>query len=144
MTPADSHHNSREQDVRKRLRKLQILEKDIQEYFVLSSGPGGQNVNKVATCVVLKHVPTGIQIKCQEGRTQRYNRIRARELLAERFEAYRQQVIAAERQAREKLRRQKRKRSRRSKERMLENKRRQSDKKISRRKVRLDKPGRYD
>ncbi len=63
-----------------------ILEGDLHETFARSSGPGGQNVNKTSTCVVLLHVPTGIQVKCQIERSQRLNRLQARWLLLEKIE----------------------------------------------------------
>lgn len=65
-----------------KLKKVpQIEEKDIEEKFVRSSGPGGQNVNKRETCVQLRHIPTGVSIKCMEERTQERNREIARNLL---------------------------------------------------------------
>ena len=103
-----------------------IHERDIEELFIRSSGPGGQNVNKVSTCVVLRHRPTGIMVKCREFRTQYQNRARARELLAlelERRASARQQAWKA---AREKRRRQSRGRSTAGKEKVLEQKRRSS------------------
>jgi len=66
---------------------LKILEKDIQEKFVKSSGKGGQNVNKNSTCVYLKHIPTSIQIKYDKDRSQYINRFMAKRLLIEKIEA---------------------------------------------------------
>ena len=102
-----------------RLERLGILEDDLDEQFVRSGGKGGQNVNKVSTCVVLKHVPSGVAVKCQEERSQGLNRFLARRLLADRIEA--QQQGAADKRAAEaaRIRRQKRKRSKRAKDKML-------------------------
>ena len=46
---------------------------DVDKKYIRSSGNGGQRVNKVATCVQLTHLPTGIQIKCQDTRYQKKN-----------------------------------------------------------------------
>ncbi len=64
---------------------LGIFEKDIVEKFIRSSGHGGQNLNKTASCVYLRHVPTGIEIKCMEDRSQSVNRFLARRELVERI-----------------------------------------------------------
>ncbi len=119
-------------------RQRMIKAEDIQELFIRSSGPGGQNVNKVATCVVLKHLPTGIVVKCQEFRTQGRNRQRARELLA--FEIERRLCARAEarKDAFEIERRRSRGRSRPGKERVLDQKKRQAKKKTIRARVRLE------
>ena len=117
----------------RRMEALGVREADLEETFVRSGGHGGQNVNKTATCVMLRHRPTGLQVKCQATRQQGLNRFLARRLLLDRIEEQQTGRIAAERARIEKIRRQKRKRSRRAKERMLADKSRQSEKKATRR-----------
>lgn len=114
---------------------LGVREADLVETFVRSGGHGGQNVNKVATCVMLVHVPTGVQVKCQTTRYQGQNRVLARELLLEKLAARQQARVDAERDAVEKLRRQKRGRSRGAKQRMLADKSHHAAKKSSRRRA---------
>ncbi len=111
------------------MRRLGVKESDIHEKFIRSSGRGGQNVNKVATCVQLKHLPTGIGVKCQRERSQALNRFLARRRLLDKIEAEQQGKESAERQKWEKKRRQKRRRSRRAKEKMLRQKKMQTEKK---------------
>lgn len=101
---------------------LNIREEDIAETFIRSSGKGGQHVNKTSTCVYLKHLPTGIEVKCQQERSQSLNRYRARVLLAKKIEQLIKGRESEEIQRIEKLRRQKRKRSKRAKEKMLADK----------------------
>jgi len=115
-----------------RLDALGVAEADVEETFVRSGGHGGQNVNKLATCVQLRHGPTGVEVKCSKARTQGMNRYHARVILADRIETIQKGVQSAEQQRIEKVRRQKRRRSRRAKQRMLEDKHHQSDKKQSR------------
>jgi len=105
-----------------RMASLGIREEDLEEQFVCSSGKGGQNVNKVATCVWLTHRPSGIQIKCQRERAQALNRYHARCLLCDRLERRILGAASAAEQRIEKVRRQKRRRSRRAKEKMLRDK----------------------
>lgn len=112
--------------LREKMRALDISERDLEESFVRSSGAGGQHVNKTSSCVQLLHRPTGLQVKCQEDRSQAVNRFLARRLLLEKIEARIHGRKTAERQEREKIRRQKRRRSRRAKERMLAGKHRRS------------------
>lgn len=125
----------KEQALRERMQKLGIRDEDLVEKFVRSGGHGGQNVNKVATCVYLKHIPSGIEVKCQQERSQALNRFFARRLLADKLENQILGEQSAEQQRIEKIRRQKRKRSKRAKEKMLANKRTQSEKKESRQKI---------
>lgn len=125
-----------ELDLRRRMSRLGIRAEDIEEKFVRSQGPGGQNVNKTSTCVYLKHLPTGIEVKCQQERSQAQNRACARVLLVDKIERGILASIAEERRLREKARRQKRRPSRGQKERMLEQKKKRSEKKRMRGQVR--------
>jgi protein subunit release factor B len=118
---------AKEQALAERLQRLGIREEDIEESFVRSSGRGGQNVNKVATCVVLLHRPSGTQVKCQRERAQALNRFHARQLLADKIERRILGAASAEAQRIAKLRRQKRRRSRRAKEKMLATKHARSE-----------------
>lgn len=72
--------------LKERMEALDIHEKDIEEKFVRSSGKGGQKVNKTSTCVYLKHLPTGIEVKCMKDRSQSINRFIARRELVKRIE----------------------------------------------------------
>ena len=72
--------------LRERMKALGIYEKDIEEKFIRSSGSGGQKVNKTSTCVYLKHIPTGIEIKWMRERNQSLNRFLARRELVRRVE----------------------------------------------------------
>jgi len=118
------------------MHKYIIRESDLVEKFVKSSGKGGQNVNKVATCVYLKHIPTGIEVKCQKGRSQAVNRYLARTLLVKKIENLIFGKHSEERKRVEKIKRQKRKRSKRAKLKVLESKRLHSNKKSLRVSVR--------
>ncbi len=121
-----------------RMAALGVAETDLQETFVRSGGAGGQNVNKTSTCVVLRHQPSGLQVKCQSTRHQALNRFLARRLLLDKIESRQTGRVQAERARIERIRRQKRKRSRRAKERMLANKHHHARKKESRRTVEMD------
>jgi len=123
----------KEEQLTRRMQELGVSEADLQESFVRSGGHGGQNVNKTATCVLLVHRPTGLQVKCQTTRQQGLNRFIARRLLLDKLEALRTGHVATERARVEKIRRQKRRRSRRAKERMLADKAHQAAKKNLRR-----------
>ncbi|MBI5050165.1 MAG: peptide chain release factor-like protein [Nitrospirae bacterium] len=118
--------------LRQRLEGIGVYEKDIKEAFIRSQGKGGQNVNKTATCVYLKHIPSGIEVKCQKTRSQGLNRYYARQILYEKIERLIKSKESEEQQRITKIRRQKRKRSKRAKEKMLTEKRMQSQKKRER------------
>ena len=122
----------KERALAERMEKLGIRESDLVEKFIRSGGHGGQNVNKVATCVYLKHLPTGVEVKCQQERSQALNRFFARRILTDKIEAMVLGRQSEEQQRIAKIRRQKRKRSKRAKEKMLADKRLVSEKKKGR------------
>ena len=128
-------NKSKEDELAGRMRSLGIKEEDIAEKFLRSRGHGGQNVNKTSTCVYLKHLPTGIEVKVQQERSQAMNRFFARRLLADKIEEMLLGEQSRVRQQIEKIRRQKRKRSKRAKEKMLRDKKHTAGKKFLRGRV---------
>jgi protein subunit release factor B len=103
----------KQQELEARMAALGLREQDFEEKFIRSSGPGGQRVNKTASCVYLKHVPTGLDVKMQQERQQRLNRYYARKRLCEMIE---EQQLGARSPAAlkaEKIRKQKQRRRRR-------------------------------
>lgn len=106
-----------------RMASLGIFEADLEESFVRGSGPGGQKVNKTSSCVYLKHLPTGIEVKCQRTRSREQNRRLARQELCNRLE---EQILgreSARKKEQAKIRKQKQRRSRRVQVKILESKR---------------------
>jgi len=112
-----------------------LQEADLEEAFVLGSGAGGQKINKTASCVQLRHAPSGTVVKCQRTRSREVNRWLARQELANRLLEKIEGEQSARRQAAERIRRQKRRRSRRQRARMLADKGHHSAKKELRRPV---------
>jgi protein subunit release factor B len=116
-----------------RMAALGITETDLLEKFVRGSGSGGQKINKTSNCVFLKHLASGVAIKCQMERSREMNRFHARRELCGQLEMIRDGKASAKTQAIEKIRRQKRRRSRRSKQQSVADKRLLSQKKSLRR-----------
>lgn len=119
----------KEEALKMKMGSLGIREIDLEEKFIHSSKKGGQKVNKTSSCVYLKHKPTGIEVKCQEERSQALNRFFARRILVNKIELLIMGRKAEAQKEIEKIRRQKRKRSRRAKEKMLKFKKIRSEKK---------------
>jgi protein subunit release factor B len=111
--PAFAVSEEKNKWLREKMEELNILEKDIEEKFVRSSGHGGQNVNKTATCVYLKHVPTCIEVKCMKDRSQSINRFLARRELVKKIAMVTGQFAAADAKT-EKMKKQKSKREKRA------------------------------
>lgn len=124
--------------LKERMELLGIKEEDLIERFILGSGKGGQKVNKTSSCVFLKHIPTGIQVKCQEERSREANRLHALRRLCDQIEKEKTGKVEALAKEVYKIRRQKKRRSRKSKEKMLASKKKSSEKKQLRGKIRSD------
>ena len=109
-----------------RMKRLKIFEKDLVEKFILGSGKGGQKINKTASCVYLKHIPSGLEIKCQSSRSREANRSQARLLLCKSLETIIKKEALERQHIAEKERRQKKKPSKLQKELMISQKRHRS------------------
>jgi peptide chain release factor len=99
--------------LQERMEVLNIQERDIEERFIRSSGRGGQKVNKTSSCVYLRHIPTGIEVKCMRERSQSLNRFFARRELVSRIERQSGQLTVENLQIK-KARKQKSKRKKRA------------------------------
>jgi len=121
--------------IKERMALASVFEEDLEETFILGSGPGGQKVNKTASTVRLAHAPSGLTVKCGLNRSREMNRWLARRELAERILEKTNAAESVRRQAAEKVRRQKRRRSRRQKAKMLDDKRKHGEKKAARNRV---------
>ena len=125
-------------ELAQRMAKLGIRDEDLEEDFVRGTGPGGQKINKTSSTVQLRHVPSGIEIRCQRERQQSANRYWARWELCEQMEQQTKTTKLAEQNEREKKRRQSRKRPRGLKEKILRTKHQRSDVKKQRGRVKPD------
>ncbi len=118
-----------------RMNTLGIEESDLIEKFVQGSGSGGQKINKTSSCVYLKHIPTGKEVKCQKTRSLSLNRYYARVELCEEIEEELLGIKSKRQQEIEKIRRQKRRRSRKQRAKMLDDKHKHAEKKELRKPV---------
>lgn len=118
--------------IKQHMASASVFEEDLQESFILGSGPGGQKMNKTSSTVRLYHLPSGLTIKFGEGRSREMNRWLARRALAEKILEKERSDLSMRRQEAEKIRRQKRRRSRRQKAKVLSDKRQHGEKKAAR------------
>ncbi len=117
----------KEKALLERMRELNVDEKDIEESFIRSSGPGGQKVNKTSSCVCLRHIPTDITVKYQRERSQALNRFFARRTLLDQIELTQKGFIKEDQKRIEKIKSQKRKRRKRADEKQCSLKPKQPD-----------------
>ena len=113
--------------------RLGVKESDLAENFIRGGGHGGQKKNKTSSCVHLRHIPSGTEVRCQADRSQSLNRFLARRELCEKLEERALGEMSRKRQLMEKIRRQKRRRSKRAKEKMLAGKHKRAEVKTLRR-----------
>jgi len=121
-----------------RMERLGIRDSDFEETFARSSGPGGQNVNKVATAVTLRHRLSGISVTVQDSRSQAVNRKLARHRLLDAIESARKEERMAEIAKRGKERRRKSPRPGALKRKILESKRKRGELKKQRARIESD------
>lgn len=125
-------------DFENRLAALGSGVADVEERFVLGSGRGGQKIQKTSSCVWLRHRPTGIEVRCQQERSQAGNRLLAWTELCSRLEERRREAAARQRDERERIRRRNRPKSRGQKLHMLQSKKHRARTKSGRGRVSAD------
>ncbi len=118
-----------------RMKRWQIREEDLQERFVLGSGSGGQKINKTSSRVYLKHLPSGVEVSCQDSRSREKNRETARQRLCDVFERRSVEKRQETRRQRALRRYRKRKPSAATRAKNRQNKQHRSDKKSMRRRI---------
>ena len=119
--------------------QLNLNETDLIEKFIVGSGKGGQKLHKTASTVYLKHIPSGLEIKCQDSRSREDNRYFSRARLCEKLHAIISDEKSKQQQKVEKIKRQKKRRTRRVKQKILDEKSKQGQLKVLRK-----KPNSYD
>lgn len=122
-------------DILQKALKLEINPEDIEEQFIRGGGKGGQKINKTSSAVRLKHLPTGIEVKCQKHREQNKNRLSAYKLLINKIEELVKGEESEKAKKIYKIRKQKQRRSKKAKEKLLELKKRRSEIKETRKKI---------
>ena len=127
------------EELHRRMIRLRVNEGDLVERFIRGSGPGGQKINKTSSCVQIKHLVSGIEVKCQKSRSLMANRITARSMICSIIEEKEAKKRNSRRAAREKERRRNRQPSRRQKRLNVKNKRKQGEKKRMRSRPRFEK-----
>lgn len=105
----------KQQELERRMSACGLREADLEEHFIRSGGPGGQKVNRTATCVQLRHIPSGLEVKMQQARSQALNRFYARRRLCELFEARKLGADSPEALEHDRIRKRKARRRRRAK-----------------------------
>ncbi len=96
------------------MRRMGVVEEDLEERFCRSSGRGGQKLNKTSSSVHLLHKPSGIRVQCQESRSQSLNRYLARRRLLEKLEEQQGEGKSKKEAERDRIRKQKERRRRRA------------------------------
>ncbi len=128
----------KESQLLQRMARLGIAESDLRETFIRGGGPGGQKTNKTSSTVCLRHLPTGIEVRCARERSQSMNRFFARRELCDKIAEKIHGEKTKKEQEREKIRRQKRRRSRRQTALMVDAKKKNGAKKALRQKPARD------
>ena len=111
----------KQDELSERMRRLSIREEELLEKFILGSGPGGQKVNKTASSVYLKHIPSGIEVKCSKERSQEMNRFFARRELCERIEKELFGIKTSKEKELDKIKKQKKRKTRKLKRKLVDN-----------------------
>lgn len=104
----------KEAELRERMARCGLREEDLREAFIRGGGPGGQKINRTASCVHLRHLPTGLEVRMQEARSQALNRFYARRRLCELLENQTLGADSPEAKRAARLRKQKDRRRRRA------------------------------